>query len=300
MKTPPRIALLSVPFGLGAGNPGSELAPRHLLHLGLLQSLQQLGCHIDEQKDIGEAGIQIPSIQLPMKHSAEVIATGTALAGEVYTVVSAGQFPFVLGGDHSLAMGTLAGLSAYYPRLGVIWIDAHADMNTESTSPSGNMHGIPLAVAQGRAQLSLSHLWPGAGIVSPANIVLVGARDLDPAEEVLIHSAGIACFGIADIRKLGIDAVIAKAIRLAGANTDGIHLSFDIDSVDPTEAPGTGTPVQGGLSSEEARIALRQLGLSARLTSAEFVEVNPLLDRADQTAKLAVELIEVLLSNLRN
>lgn len=293
------ISLLSVPFGLGAGTPGSEHAPKRLFQLGLLRHLQQQGCKVAELKEIGSSGIPNPAIRLPMKHWAQVIKTGIALAGEVDASVSAGFFPFILGGDHSLAMGTLAGLTAQYRKLGVIWVDAHADMNTELTSPSGNMHGIPLAVAQGRAQLSLSHLLPGAGTVAPGNIVLIGARDLDPAEEALIRSEGITCFGMADIRRLGMDKVAAEALRLAGADTDGIHLSFDIDSIDPSEAPGTGTPVQHGLSVEEARELLKLLGLSACITSAEFVEVNPLLDRADQTAMLAVELIALFLKSLK-
>ncbi|SFD59002.1 arginase [Paenibacillus catalpae] len=293
-----KLSILSVPFGLGAGHPGSEQAPGHLFQLGLLQSLQQHGCKVDELKLIGSSGIPSPAIQVPMKHSSEVIKTGIALAGAVKAAVSAGNFPFILGGDHSLAMGTLAGLTAQYRRLGVIWIDAHADMNTELTSPSGNMHGIPLAVAQGRAQLSLSHLWPGAGTVAPGNIVLIGARDLDSAEEALIRSEGITCFGMADIRRMGMDGVVAEALRIAGAAADGIHLSFDIDSIDPSEAPGTGTPVQHGLTSDEARQALLLLGRSDQITSAEFVEVNPLLDRADQTAILALELIELFLKSL--
>ncbi|MCM3626456.1 arginase [Paenibacillus glycanilyticus] len=297
--TKPKLSLLSVPFGLGAGNPGSEQAPRHLIRLGLLQRLQQQGCGIIELKEIAASGTHAPPMQVLMKHSTEVIKAGMALAGAVDAAISAGRFPFVLGGDHSLAMGTLAGMTAHFPRLGVIWIDAHADMNTELTSPSGNMHGIPLAVALGRAQLTLSHLLPGAGTVAPGNIVLIGSRDLDPAEEALIRSEGITCYRMADIRRLGITKVIAEALRQAGNETDGIHLSFDIDSIDPSEAPGTGTPVRQGLTSDQAREALRLLALSARLSSAEFVEVNPLLDQADQTAKLAIELIESFLSGLR-
>lgn len=295
-----KLTLLSVPFGLGAGTPGSEQAPGHIYQLGLFQMLQQHGCTINKLKDVINAGMPSPVIQVPMNHSDEVIRTGMALARAVKEVVAAGQFPFVLGGDHSLAMGTLAGLTSHYKKLGVIWIDAHADMNTELTSPSGNMHGIPLAVAQGRAQLSLSHLLPGAGTIAPGNIVLIGARDLDPAEEAFIQAEGISCFRMADIRRLGIHAVITEALRMAGDAADGIHLSFDIDSVDPSEAPGTGTPVQGGLTADEAREAIRLLGISKRMTSAEFVEVNPLLDHRDQTSLLAMELIALFLSSMKS
>ncbi|NIK68444.1 arginase [Paenibacillus sp. BK720] len=295
-----KLTLLSVPFGLGAGIPGSEQAPQYIYRLGLLQLLQRQGCTINKLKEVIGTGMPSPAIPVPMNHSEEVIKTGIALARAVKAVVASGQFPFVLGGDHSLAMGTLAGLTAHYKKLGVIWIDAHADMNTELTSPSGNMHGIPLAVAQGRAQLSLSHLLPGAGTIAPGNVVLIGARDLDPAEEALIQAEGIACFRMADIRRLGIHAVIAEALRIAGDAADGIHLSFDIDSIDPSEAPGTGTPVRHGLTADEAREAIRLLGLSKRLTSAEFVEVNPLLDRMDQTSMLAMELIVLLLSSMKS
>lgn len=295
-----KLTLLSVPFGLGAGIPGSEQAPRHIYRLGLFQKLQQQGCTIQQLKEIINAGMPAPAIPVPMNHSEEVVKTGTALARAVKAVVCSGQFPFVLGGDHSLAMGTLAGLTSHFKKLGVIWIDAHADMNTELTSPSGNMHGIPLAVAQGRAQLSLSHFLPGAGTIAPGNIVLIGARDLDPAEEALIQAEGIACFRMADIRRLGIHAVISEALRLAGNAADGIHLSFDIDSVDPSVAPGTGTPVRDGLTADEAREAIRLLGLSKRMTSAEFVEVNPMLDRKDQTSMLAMELIVLFLSSMKS
>ncbi|GLX68253.1 arginase [Paenibacillus glycanilyticus] len=298
MTRKPRISLISAPFGLGAGRAGSEQAPDYLIQLGLTSRLLQLGCNIDEMRKLDRSGMAAPSIQVPMNHAVEVLKMGVALAEAVETAVTAGRFPFVLGGDHSLAMGTLAGLTARHRKLGVIWIDAHADMNTESTSPSGNMHGIPLAVALGRAQLSLSHLLPGAGTVAPGNIVLIGARDLDPPEEALIWAEGITCYGVADIRRQGMASIVAQALNQAGLGMDGIHLSFDIDSIDPSEAPGTGTPVQRGLTADEAREALRLLASSAALCSAEFVEVNPLLDRNDQTSKLAIELIALFLSNL--
>lgn len=175
--------------------------------------------------------------------------------------------------------------------MGVIWVDAHSDLNTEITSPSGNMHGIPLAAALGLTQLKLTQILPGAVQLKPENCVIIGARDLDRDEKTLIRSRGITCFTMYEIDRLGIEHVVQEALRIAGTGTDGLHVSFDIDSVDPFEAPGTGTPVRGGLSYREAHLAMELMSESGLITSVDMVEVNPSLDRNNQTSKLAVELL---------
>jgi arginase len=290
----PTISIISVPFGYGAGRPGSEQGPDSILKFGLVKKLEQLGYDVDAGRRI-----QLPSSLTPypttrMKHVDQVMAVCSQLAREAASAASAGSIPLMLGGDHSIAMGSLAGLSRHYPNMGVIWVDAHSDLNTEITSPSGNMHGIPLAAALGLTQPKLTQILPGAVQLKPENCVIIGARDLDRDEKTLIRSRGITCFTMYEIDRLGIEHVVQEALRIAGTGTDGLHVSFDIDSVDPFEAPGTGTPVRGGLSYREAHLAMELMSESGLITSVDMVEVNPSLDRNNQTSKLAVELLSSL------
>lgn len=291
------IEVLAVPFGLGAGIQGSEHGPAALLQAGLLERLYAAG-HLAEVRIVEgsaklsgekEHGLEL----LPgMKYGAEVLAANKRLAEEVAAALRGGKFPLVLGGDHSLAIGSLAGLTAKFRKPGVIWLDAHADLNTERTSPSGNMHGIPLAVGLHQCRLKLADIRTGAVPLQAGRIVLVAARDVDPGELELIRKANICWFTMEDIRRKGIDWVMAEALRVAGKGSDGIHLSFDIDSLDPSEAPGTGTKVAGGLSARQVLAAFGVLRRSGKLTSMDAVEVNPGLDRKrGQTVRLAAKLI---------
>ncbi|GMX62610.1 hypothetical protein Elgi_24150 [Paenibacillus elgii] len=183
----------------------------------------------------------------------------------------------------------------HYNRLGVIWIDAHSDLNTPDTTPSGNIHGMSLAASLGQGDERLTRIGGSSPKIRPEHTVLVGVRDLDPGEKACIKAQGITCFTMYDIDRLGMSSVMEEAVQVAGKGTDGVHLSFDIDSLDPVEAPGTGTPVKGGLSYREAHLALELLHESGIVTSAELVEVNPSLDTGQKTAQLAVELIGSLL-----
>ncbi|GIP30479.1 arginase [Paenibacillus sp. J23TS9] len=285
------ISIIRVPFGLGAGRPGSENGPDSILKFGLVKKLQGLGYEVEADQCIRLPDGVHSQAGTKMKHFEEVLAVSGQLGEAAYETVAAGHIPLVLGGDHSIAMGSLAGLTRHYSNMGVIWVDAHSDLNTELTSPSGNMHGISLAVGLGLSHIKLRQIVEGAVPLKPENCVIIGARDLDRDEKALIRSTGLTCFTMHEIDRLGIEKVVLEALRIAGNGTDGVHLSFDIDSVDPIEAPGTGTPVRGGLSYREAHLSLELLSESGRITSAEFVEVNPLLDRNNQTSKLAVELI---------
>ncbi|WP_339322400.1 arginase [Paenibacillus sp. FSL W8-0194] len=285
------ISIIRVLFGLGAGRPGSEHGPDSIMKFGLAKKLAGLGYDVEADRSIRlPEGVRSPA-GTKMKHVQEVLAVCTRLGEAVSEAVADGRIPLVLGGDHSIAIGSLAGLTRHYGNMGVIWVDAHSDLNTESTSPSGNMHGISLAAGMGLTHLKLNQIAEGAASLKAEHCVIIGARDLDRDEKALIRSCGLTCFTMHEIDRLGIEQVVREALRIAGQGTDGVHLSFDIDSVDPIEAPGTGTPVRGGLSYREAHLLLELLSESGAVTSADFVEVNPLLDRNNQTSKLAVELI---------
>jgi arginase len=205
------------------------------------------------------------------------------------------RFPLVLGGDHSVAVGTVAGVSHAYrqqdKKIGVIWVDAHADMNTPETSPSGNVHGMPLACCIGEGPAELTGILGYAPKVQPRNVVLVGIRDVDLSERSRVRASGINVFTMRDIDERGMRDVMEEALALAGADAAGVHLSLDMDAVDPDEAPGVGTPVRGGITYREAHLAMEIVCDSGQLTSMEVVEVNPVLDAANRTALLAVELV---------
>jgi arginase len=200
-----------------------------------------------------------------------------------------------LGGDHSIAIGTIAAMSNHFrlqeQKLGVIWIDAHADMNTPESSPSGNVHGMPLAACVGMGPEELVRLRGFSPIVDPGNVVLIGIRDIDQLEKATLRNSGVTAFTMRHIDERGMRAVVTDAISIAGRGTAGIHLSLDMDSVDPDFAPGVGTPVRGGLTYREAHLAMELLGDTGALVSMEAVEVNPVMDEANRTAALAVELI---------
>jgi arginase len=230
-----------------------------------------------------------------LKFIDEVADINERLAGRVYSIAKSDAFPLVLGGDHSIAIGSLAGLAKHYNKLGVIWIDAHSDLNTPDTTPSGNIHGMSLAVGLGKGDERLLAIGGEKSRIYPENVVLIGARSLDKGERELIRKEGITCFTMQDIDRMGMFRVMEEAIAIVSNGTDGVHLSFDIDSVDPQIAPGTGTPVPGGLSYREAHLALEMLYESGILTSADFVENNPLLDHGQATSRLIVELIGSML-----
>jgi len=206
-----------------------------------------------------------------------------------------GKVPLVLGGDHSLAVGSVSGVSNHFrkrgEKVGVIWVDAHADMNTPRTSPSGNVHGMPLAALTGNGPRALTHIFDYAPKVDARNVAIVGLRDIDILEAPHVRKSGVRAFTMRDIDQRGLTRVMEDAIEIASAGTAGFHLSFDMDSVDPDEAPGVGTPVRGGITYREAHLAMEIVSDAAKLVSLEVVEVNPVLDISNRTAALAVELM---------
>lgn len=291
------ISLLRVPYGKGGARPGAEQGPDALLEAGLVRHLSQLGLQtIDEGTVLPPRthGSDQASVT-KLKHLEEIAALNSELADRVAEAAGSGRFPLILGGDHSIAIGTIAGLTRHYRNLGLIWFDAHGDLNTEDTSPSGNIHGMSLAVNLGQGHPLLTQIRRQSSRIDPAKVVIIGARSLDEGERAYIRQAGITCFTMHDIDRKGMPYVMEQALRILGDGTDGVHLSFDIDSLDPAEAPGTGTPIPGGVSYREAHLALEMMYESGLITSAEFVEVSPPLDSQKRTVRLAIGLIGSLL-----
>lgn len=252
-----------------------------------------------EVEDLGNVPVDQPE-SLPegprlAKYLPQIAAACQRLATMVEQVSDDDKAPLVLGGDHSIAIGTVAGMSRHFrkkkKRMGLLWIDAHADMNTPQTSPSGNIHGMPLACCIGMGPDELSKMFGFAPKVQPKNVALVGLRDVDILERPHVRGSGVRAFTMRDIDERGLRAVMEQAIGIASDGTIGFHLSLDMDYVDPQYAPGVGTPVRGGATYREAHLAMEMICDSGRLVSMEVVEVNPVIDEVNRTADLAVELV---------
>ncbi len=290
------VRLIGVPLDLGSGRRGTDMGPSALRIASLSERLQELGYTIKDTGDIVTKNPEVLKVgDERLKYLSEIAKGVTTLAETVEKSLDAGEFPVVLGGDHSIAIGTIAGVSSYFrkqqKKIGVIWIDAHGDMNTPETSPSGNIHGMPLAVSLGIGHPKLTSVGGEYPKVDPLNTVLVGIRTLDAGEIENIRKMGITIFTMRDIDEQGIHRVIEKSIAIASKDTAGIHVSFDADSIDPLVAPGVGTPVHGGLTYREAHYVMESLCDSKKSVSLELVETNPILDVQNRTAQIGVELI---------
>jgi len=289
------ISIIGVPMDLGQNRRGVDMGPSAIRYAGVVERLQELGHSVDDVGDIA-IGRRETSQNTKLRNLEEVVAANTILANRVHDIIGEGNFPIVLGGDHSIAIGTLAGLADRYENLGVIWYDAHADLNTAETSPSGNIHGMPLAVSIGLGHEELVNIRDFAPKIKPENVVIIGARSVDPGERELIKEKGIKVFSMHEIDKLGMSEVMTQAIQyFVDRKVDGVHLSLDLDGLDPLYTPGVGTPVAGGISYRESHLAMEMLYASNMITSAEFVEVNPILDEKNKTADVAVGLMGSLL-----
>lgn len=288
-----KISLIGVPMDLGQNRRGVDMGPSAIRYAGVVERLQEIGHTVTDEGNIQIAAAEkTASPDTNLKNLKEVTDASTALANKIHDVMENGQFPLILGGDHSIAIGTLAGLGDRYDNLGVIWYDAHADLNTGETSPSGNIHGMPLAVSIGLGHEKLVNIRGFAPKIKPENVVIIGARSIDPGERELIKEKGIKVFTMHDIDKLGMTEVMNNAMSyLKDRNVDGLHLSLDLDGIDPIYTPGVGTPVPGGISYRESHLAMEMLFTSDMVTSTEFVEVNPILDEKNKTADVAVALI---------
>ena len=296
----PKVTFIGVPLDLGAGRRGVDMGPSAFRLADIHQRVRELGYDVD---DAGDIDVPIQETRAEgdprLKYLAEIRETCEALRDTVEQVVSKGSIPVVMGGDHSIAMGTIAGLSRYHrgkgQKIGLIWFDAHGDMNTPDTSPTGNIHGMPLAAAMGFGEPTLVGLAGAQPMVDPANAAVVGLRDVDVAERVIIKKSGIGAYTMRDIDERGMRSVMEQAIARATSGTAGIHVSFDLDGMDPDYAPGVGTPSPGGFSYREAHLAMEMLADTGRVISAELVEANPILDQRNGTAVLGVGLLASLL-----
>ncbi|MBO8165574.1 MAG: arginase [Brevibacillus sp.] len=285
------ITLIGVPLDLGADRRGVDMGPSAIRYAGVIKRLEGLGYSIIDAGDIQVSRPEMFTETENHKYLDEVVETNTLLAEAVNRVMEEGRFPLVLGGDHSIALGTIAGVARHKKNLGVIWFDAHGDLNTGETSPSGNIHGMPLAASLGYGHPRLVGIGGYRPKVKPEHIVIIGARDLDRGERDLIKQLGIKVFTMHEIDRMGMTRVMEEAIAHVSKGTDGVHLSLDLDGLDPHDAPGVGTPVIGGISYREGHLAMEILAEADILCSAEFVEVNPILDRENMTARVAVALM---------
>ncbi|MCP4723343.1 MAG: arginase [Desulfobacteraceae bacterium] len=287
---PKQISIIGVPMDFGQLLRGVDMGPAALRYTGLISRLRELGHLV---VDRGDVRIPIRDADGPAplsedKYLNEITQICQAIYNAGHEAVKQGHFPLFLGGDHSIAVGTVAAVSGDDP-VGLIWIDAHGDFNTPETSPSGNIHGMPLAALIGEGHPSLVNVGRPGMKVHPENVVLIGQRDLDQAEKKRLKQSGITVFTMRDIDEQGISSVANKAI-MKFAHLKRIHLTVDMDALDPLEAPGVGTPVPGGISYREAHLLMEILADSGKVASMDLVEVNPILDVANKTAELAVEL----------
>lgn len=281
---------------LGAGRRGVDMGPSAIRIAGLNQAIALLGYEVS---DAGNVHVHTPEAIDQMNPRARYLSQIAAAAEELAVLVEAAleerALPVVLGGDHSIAIGSVAGVSSHYrksgKRVGIIWLDAHADSNTPETSPSGNIHGMPLAALLGQGAHELTHVAGFAPKVLPENAVIIGARSVDPGERELLRRLGVRVFTMSELDERGMADVILEAIEIASLNTAGIHVTMDMDFIDPFYAPGVGTPERGGATYREGHLAMEKIADSGRVASVELTEVNPVFDTANQTAQLAVELI---------
>lgn len=285
------VTIIGVPMALGAGRRGVDMGPSAIRHALVKERLEAMGKVVDDRGNI-HVPISVNRDNEFMKHRAEVLQVCKELADEVFQIYIEDSFPLILGGDHSLAIGSIAGLAKDEPELGVIWIDAHADFNSVESSPSGNIHGMPLAISCGIGDPEFVNIGGYGPKIDPKRVVIVAARSLDNGEIMLLRQHGVKVYTMEDIELYGIQAVIKEAMEYLANNCKTLHVSFDMDSIDPSEAPGTGTPVRGGLTYREAHFVMKYIAATNLMTSMDLVEVNPILDDRNRTAELAVEIIE--------
>jgi arginase len=293
-----QIDIIGVPIDLGADRRGVDMGPSAIRYAHLHQKLAGLGYRLEDKGNIEVPILETCQIADPkLKYLDCIIPMGRRIAGAVATSIQGNRFPLVLGGDHSLSVGSIRG-AAKHRKLGVVWVDAHADFNTAETTPSGNIHGMPLAALCGLGDPRLVCLWDETPpVIDPQRVAVVGARDLDPGEKRNLREAGVMVQSMEQIDRLGMVTAIERAVERVSREVDGIYLSFDMDALDPRHAPGVGTSVPGGLTFREAHLACEVLAETGKLIGMDIVEVNPILDVQNQTAVLAVEFIRSALGS---
>jgi len=291
------VRIIGVPMDLGASRRGVDMGPSAVRYADLRELLEKLGHTVE---DAGNVAVPFredaeKGAQRGARYLGAITAVCTDVAAQVRAALEAGQFPVVLGGDHALSAGSIAGASAFHAasgnKLGVVWVDAHADVNTPATSRSGNVHGMPLAALLGHGDKAMAGIGGAHPALHPSQVALVGQRDLDDAERDHIRKWRLTALTMRALDERGLRAVMDEAIAVATRDTAGIWVSFDMDVIDPDEAPGVGTPVSGGMTYREAHLAMEMLADSGRLVGLDLVEVNPVLDERNRTAEIARELV---------
>jgi arginase len=291
-----KINLIGVPLFLGCDNKGVDMGPEVLREKNIIEILEKNNHTV---YDMGN--IYVPQVSSEdkycshekMKYLSQIVQVDTNLAHQVYSSLCSKTFPLVIGGDHSLGLGSICGASKYYENLAVIWVDAHGDINTHETSPSGNIHGMPLAAAMGIGDTSLTNLYYVGDKVKPENVFIIGARDLDEGELKLIEDKKINVYTTEDVKTKGMESILQEIHNtLVTKKIDAVHLSFDIDCLDSKYVPGTGTPVKDGMSVDEVKFLLKFLMKTRLIKSMDFVELNTLLDNTDTTIDLCMDLLD--------
>ncbi|MBS4803771.1 MAG: arginase [Clostridium sp.] len=296
------ISIIDMPLFYGCDNPGVEQGPKVLRENNLLDIFNKS----HNVCDMGEVHVKNVSsndkyaANAKMKYLDEVVRSNIGLADKVYTALENSTLPLVIGGDHALAIGSIAGASKYFENdLAVVWVDAHGDINTLETSPSGNIHGMPLASSMGIGHETLTNIYSSSQKVKPENVFLLGCRDLDLGELEIIKNYNLNIWTMRDIKEKGISTVLKELLEAINKiNAKNIHLSFDIDSLDPKYVPGTGTPVEDGLSFSEGKEVLETILNTSLVKSIDFVEFNPVLDKNKKTLETCIELLKVISNNL--
>jgi arginase len=287
-----RVGIIGVPMDLGADRRGVDMGASAIRYAGLGERLRELGHEVEDHGNIFVPQPEtFPVGDHRLKYLEPIVHACDELAALVSRTLSSGSLPLILGGDHSIALGSVAGVAQALKDIGLIWFDAHGDFNTTETTPSGNIHGMILAALAGLGDQRLTQLAGFSPKVPARRIAIIGARDLDPGERVLLKQSGVRVFTMQDIDRHGMSTIVQEAISLTTGETPHLHVSFDMDVLDPREAHGVGTPVRGGITYREAHLAMEMVADSNNLRSLDVVEVNPILDEENRTASLAVELI---------
>ena len=293
-KTP--VDIIGFPMDLGTSRRGVDMGPSALRIAGIEEKLKNLGLRVTDHGDVPvkmREGLKV--VDPKLKYLEEIVRASRVLAGKVKQSLAQKHLPLCIGGDHSVSIGSLAGVSEFCKKqrksLGVIWIDAHTDMNDDITTPSGNIHGMPLAVCLGLGTRQLTHLMGFAPKVDSQNCVLIGIRSIDAMEKEIIKKLGVSVYTMSDIDKKGVDSIINLSLERLNKSVGHIHVSFDIDSVDPSVAAGVGTPVAGGLTYRETHLMMESIAECGCLGSLDIAEVNPILDHKNQSAEFAAELV---------
>ncbi len=290
-----QVRLIGVPMDLGAGRRGVDMGPSAVRYAGLASQVRALGFTF---ADGGDISVPIPEIRAPGKgprYLKEIHRACDRLAVRVEKLMDESVLPVVIGGDHSMAIGTITGVASHFrkrgEKIGLVWVDAHADMNTPDTSPSGNIHGMPLGAVMGYGAPELVNLGGFTPKVDPDNVVLIGIRQVDEGEREIVLRSGIHYYEMMRVDQRGVGPIMQEAIELVSRGTAGIHVSFDMDAVDPDYAPGVGTPVQGGLNMRESHLIMEMVADTGRLVALEIAELNPIHDNANATGQLVCDLV---------